>query len=97
MFSSRWLILLIPVFLFSCVSGNSTTDSKPGKWVALFNGKNLDHWKVKIAGYEPGNNYGNTFRVEIRSSVPDTTIMIASEIGLERCIMTKNSPITVSG
>jgi hypothetical protein len=34
------------------------------KWIQLFNGKNLKGWKVKIAGHELGENYGNTFRVE---------------------------------
>lgn len=39
-------------------------DAKPEKWIQLFNGKNLDGWKVKIAGHELGDNFGNTFRVE---------------------------------
>jgi len=34
------------------------------KWIPLFNGKDLTGWKVKIAGHELGDNYGNTFRVE---------------------------------
>jgi len=33
-------------------------------WRPLFNGKNLDGWTVKIKGYDLGNNFGNTFRVE---------------------------------
>lgn len=33
-------------------------------WIQLFNGKNLDGWKVKIKGYALGDNFGNTFRVE---------------------------------
>ena len=33
-------------------------------WVSLFNGKDLEGWKVKITGYELDDNYGNTFRVE---------------------------------
>ncbi len=38
----------------------------PGKdgWTPLFNGKNLDGWTPKITGYELGDNFGNTFRVE---------------------------------
>lgn len=37
----------------------------PGEeWIPLFNGKDLRDWKVKIAGHEPGDNYGDTFRVE---------------------------------
>ena len=33
------------------------------KWVSLFNGKDLSGWKVKIKGYDLGDNFGNTFRV----------------------------------
>jgi hypothetical protein len=33
-------------------------------WIALFNGKNLDGWTAKIRGYPPGENFGDTFRVE---------------------------------
>jgi hypothetical protein len=45
--------------------GVSGQDS-PGTdgWVPLFNGKNLDGWTPKIKGYDLGENYGNTFRVE---------------------------------
>lgn len=47
------------VFLAQC-------GEKSGKeeWIPLFNGKNLEGWKVKIAGHNLGDNYGNTFRVE---------------------------------
>ncbi len=34
------------------------------KWIPLFNGKDLEGWKPKITGYELGDNFGNTFRVE---------------------------------
>ncbi len=34
------------------------------QWIQLFNGKNLSGWKVKLRGYELGDNFGNTFRVE---------------------------------
>jgi hypothetical protein len=33
-------------------------------WIQLFNGKNLDGWVPKIKGYELGENFGDTFRVE---------------------------------
>src|SRR5262249_21639535 len=33
-------------------------------WVALFNGKDLSGWTPKIKGYDLGENFGNTFRVE---------------------------------
>lgn len=35
-----------------------------GKWLSLFNGKNLDGWTVKIRGYDINDNFRNTFRVE---------------------------------
>ena len=35
-----------------------------GEWIQLFNGKDLSGWKVKIRGYELGDNHGDTFRVE---------------------------------
>ena len=34
------------------------------EWTQLFNGKNLDGWTPKITGYELGDNFENTFRVE---------------------------------
>lgn len=30
----------------------------------MFNGKDLEGWDIKIAGYELNDNFGNTFRVE---------------------------------
>ena len=38
--------------------------AQQGKWIQLFNGRNLDGWTPKITGYELGDNFGNTFRVE---------------------------------
>lgn len=32
-------------------------------WKPIFNGRNLDGWKIKIAGFPLGENFGNTFRV----------------------------------
>ena len=43
---------------------NNTHTETQAKWVSLFNGRNLDNWKIKIAGHPLGENYGNTFRVE---------------------------------
>lgn len=36
----------------------------PEDWIQLFNGKDLDGWIPKITGYEPGENFADTFRVE---------------------------------
>lgn len=33
-------------------------------WIPLFNGRDLTGWTPKIVGYEAGDNFGNTFRVE---------------------------------
>ncbi len=49
------------VLVFSC---NTPQTAGNKKWTSLFNGKNLDGWTMKIAGYPAGENYGNTFRVE---------------------------------
>jgi len=35
-----------------------------GKWIQLFNGKDLTGWKPKIKGHALGENYKDTFRVE---------------------------------
>lgn len=37
---------------------------KDGKWIQLFNGKDLSGWSPKIRGHEMGDNFGNTFRVK---------------------------------
>ena len=34
------------------------------KWISLFNGKDLTGWKIKFAGHDLNDNFGNTFRVE---------------------------------
>jgi hypothetical protein len=34
------------------------------QWISLFNGKDLAGWTPKVKGYELGENFGETFRVE---------------------------------
>lgn len=48
------------------VTGCATTNQPPEKssWIPLFNGQNLDGWRIKISGHELDDNYLNTFRVE---------------------------------
>jgi hypothetical protein len=41
-----------------------TATAKEGKWIQLFNGKDLTGWTPKITGFELGENHKNTFRVE---------------------------------
>jgi hypothetical protein len=65
---------LIVVPLFALIGGllSSAEEASPAEeaclaeveWVSLFNGKNLDGWVPKITGYDLGDNFGNTFRVE---------------------------------
>jgi len=45
-----------------CLSAQNDPNRKD--WIQAFNGKNLDGWIMKIAGYPLGENFGNTFRVE---------------------------------
>jgi hypothetical protein len=55
--------VLLCVFVSALAVGADDSEDK-GEWIQLFNGKNLDGWKVKITGYELGDNFGDTFRVE---------------------------------
>jgi len=62
----RQLTLLASFLLiFSLgMTQSSTRPPKAGKWIDLFNGKDLKNWAVKITGHPLNDNYGNTFRVE---------------------------------
>ncbi len=55
---------LICLVLTCCglLAAQSAADRE--EWIQLFNGKDLSGWIPKIRGYEPGENFGNTFRVE---------------------------------
>jgi hypothetical protein len=61
-----WIpIILVIGFVF--VSGSCTeseVDQAADSWISLFNGRDLTGWSPKFAGYEFGDNYRNTFRVE---------------------------------
>lgn len=59
--SSVFLAVFLAVVFAGCSGGQKKAESE---WIQLFNGKNLDGWTVKIKGYEAGDNFGNTFRVE---------------------------------
>jgi len=60
----RLLLVCLPFLLQSYNTKTNSNDTKKGKWVSLFNGKNLKNWKPKIVGHPLGENFGNTFRVE---------------------------------
>jgi hypothetical protein len=50
--------------LFLSLASAVSASAAEGEWIQLFNGKNLDGWKVKLKGYDLNDNFGNTFRVE---------------------------------
>ena len=63
MMQNTWYrIVATLVLTSSCALGQNDPNRKD--WIQAFNGKNLDGWVMKIAGYPLGENYGNTFRVE---------------------------------
>ena len=45
-------------------AGLAQENTTEGDWIQLFNGKNLDGWRVKIRQHDLDDNFGNTFRVE---------------------------------
>ncbi|MGZ8557626.1 MAG: 3-keto-disaccharide hydrolase [Chitinophagaceae bacterium] len=51
-------------FLLVTLNSIAQKRPKPGKWIKLFNGKNLKGWTVKIKDHPVNDNFGNTFRVE---------------------------------
>ncbi len=51
------LIFFLLLILISCSSGDKN-------WITLFDGKSLDGWEIKIAGYDLNDNYNNTYKVE---------------------------------
>ncbi len=63
---SGWSVWVVCLVILSVVCGCAQQEAGGGKnqWVSLFNGKNLDGWTPKIAGYDLGDNFGDTFRVE---------------------------------
>jgi hypothetical protein len=56
------LVLLCILFLAGgCVVKPQNAD---GKWIQLFNGKDLNDWSIKISGKPLHDNNGNTFQVK---------------------------------
>ena len=47
-----------------CGLAAPTTTARDGKWIPIFNGKDFDGWTPKITGYDLGDNWKKTFRVE---------------------------------
>jgi hypothetical protein len=65
MLKSATCFLLTLILVSGLSSGIRAAEaSKPEPWMPLFNGRNLDGWTPKFAGYELGTNVAQTFRVE---------------------------------
>jgi hypothetical protein len=57
-------MIRVGALLLIAIGLQAQTTPAAGKWIQLFNGKNLDGWIPKIRGYPSGENFGDTFRVE---------------------------------
>ncbi|MBO2543587.1 DUF1080 domain-containing protein [Salegentibacter sp. BDJ18] len=55
---SAILIFATAFICFGCASKNLP------KWQQLFNGEDIDNWRVKLRGHELGDNFANTFKVQ---------------------------------
>jgi hypothetical protein len=58
------LLTAAATILFAALGASGRDDTSRSKWIPLFNGKDLDGWTPKIKGYDAGDNYADTFRVE---------------------------------
>ena len=56
--------IITALFLLMAINSIAQKKNKPGKWIKLFNGKDLKDWTVKIKDHPVNDNWGNTFRVE---------------------------------
>jgi hypothetical protein len=57
-------VTTILIALMTSMVASADDTAEKGEWIQLFNGKDLDGWRVKITGYDLDDNFGNTFRVE---------------------------------
>jgi hypothetical protein len=62
--AALYLALLTPALASAAPPAAPAASSDRKEWIQLFDGKSLDGWVPKIAGYEVGENFGDTFRVE---------------------------------
>ena len=62
---ARPILVALTVLVVSLTLASAAdTATAGGRWIPLFNGKNLDGWTIKIAGHPLGENYADTYRVE---------------------------------
>jgi hypothetical protein len=57
-------LLRVAIVMIVVVFAVAVAHADEGEWIQLFNGKNLDGWKVKFTGFDLDDNYNDTFRVE---------------------------------
>ena len=61
---SQFHTLLAVAVTLAAGGSLAAVDETAEQWEVLFNGKDLTGWTPKFKGYELGENYANTFRVE---------------------------------
>lgn len=59
--SIKAVSLVLSLSVISSCSSNTDADNE---WIDLFNGNDLDDWKIKFTGFDLGENYRDTFGVE---------------------------------
>jgi hypothetical protein len=63
--SNKSILALCGILLATHLPAFAADQSaETGRWIPLFNGKNLDGWTVKITKHPLGENFGDTYRVE---------------------------------
>ena len=60
----RTFITLLTLSVLPFAAQPDWRSAPAADWQAIFNGRNLDGWVVKLAHHEVGDNYADTFRVE---------------------------------
>lgn len=69
---SKPVLIFLSLLIAACSTSPKSQDKREKSaqinesenWIQLFNGKDLENWKIKFSGYELGENFNNTFRVE---------------------------------
>jgi hypothetical protein len=55
---------IVAAAALTIVAASGPAGGESQGWVSLFNGKDLTGWVPKVTGYDLGDNFGDTFRVE---------------------------------
>lgn len=62
--SLQFALIVLLFFAFTNCTTKEKTNDNSFEWIDLLSENNLDDWTVKITGYDVGDNYANTFRME---------------------------------